>query len=117
MAALALISILGSAMAQKGSEAQDRQQLKDCQAAYEKSKKALAVHPTDKGARQDFVANTDRFATATMTSLVLTPHEKYPKALHLYREVLKVDPKNREASSNAKLIEGVYRSMHRPIPN
>src|SRR5579862_5186802 len=117
VAALAIVSIVGSAVAQHGSEAEDRQQLKDCQAAYQKAQKALARHPKDPTVRRQFVVCTDRYATATMTSLVLGSHEKYPKALRLYREVLKIDPKNREAAANSKMIEDVYRSLGRPIPH
>ena len=116
-AAVAGMTVLGTVAGQKDTEAQDRQQLKDFQTAYEKAKKSLAAHPKSTSARHEFVVSTDRLATATMTSLVLGPKDKYPKALRLYREALKIDPKNREASSNAKLIEDVYRSMHRPIPH
>jgi tetratricopeptide (TPR) repeat protein len=51
-----------------------------------------------------------------MTSPALTPKEKYPKALALFREALKVDPKNKVALENKNMIEQIYKSMGRPIP-
>jgi hypothetical protein len=94
----------------------DKTQLAAFEKEYLHAKALMKSHPNDPGARSFFVRAGDRFATATMTSNVLAPRVKYPKALRLYREVLKVDPHNREAMANAKLIEDVYRSMHRPIP-
>lgn len=104
------------AIASAQSTNADKHQLLVLEQAYASAKKALTGHPKDPTARKNFVVATDRFATATMGSLYLTPHEKYPKALRLYREVLKVDPSNHEASNNASLIISIYKSMHRPVP-
>ena len=67
-------------------------------------------------AKKRAVDATNNFADVTMINGSLSPHEKYAGALHLYREVLKLDPKNAHAAENKKMIEDVYKSMHRPIP-
>ena len=84
--------------------------------AYLAAKQSLAAKPKDKKVRATFVAAGDRYATATMTADSLPPRIKYREALRLYREVLKVDPKNHEASNNAKMIVDIYKSMGRPVP-
>ena len=84
--------------------------------AYLAAKKSLAAKPKDKKAQTAFVVAGDRYATATMTADSLPPRTKYREALRLYREVLKVDPKNREAANNSKMIIDIYKSMGRPVP-
>ena len=44
------------------------------------------------------------------------PRVKYPTALHAYREVLKYDKTNKKAQENISTIEGIYKSMGRPVP-
>jgi hypothetical protein len=44
------------------------------------------------------------------------PRTKYPTALRTYRQVLTVDKDNKKAQSNIATIEGIYKSMGRPIP-
>ncbi len=46
----------------------------------------------------------------------LPPRTKYPDALRTYRKVLTVDKDNKKAQSNISTIEGIYRSMGRPVP-
>jgi hypothetical protein len=46
----------------------------------------------------------------------MSPKEKYPKALALYREVVKLDPTNDQAKNAVDMIESIYRQMGRPIP-
>jgi hypothetical protein len=46
----------------------------------------------------------------------LPPREKYPKALGMFRDALKIDPGNALAQDGVKLIENVYESMGRPVP-
>jgi tetratricopeptide (TPR) repeat protein len=54
--------------------------------------------------------------TKVMTDGKLTPMEKYPKALDLYRQALELDPANKEAKENKDLIESIYKSMGKAIP-
>lgn len=44
------------------------------------------------------------------------PRVKYPTALRSYREVLKYDKDNAKAKQNIATIEGIYKSMGRPVP-
>ena len=84
--------------------------------AYDAAKKSLAAKPKDKRLQKAFVVATDRYATATMNAPSLPPRMKYPTALRLYREALKVDPANHEAKNNADMIVSIYKSMGRPVP-
>ena len=47
-----------------------------------------------------------------MYAVVLSPKQKYPEALRLFKEALKVDPKNVDARTAKDQIEAVYRSMN-----
>ena len=46
----------------------------------------------------------------------LPPRMKYPPALKAYRQVLVYDKANKKALSNIATIEGIYKSMGRPVP-
>src|SRR5512141_384631 len=46
----------------------------------------------------------------------LPPFQKYPNALRQYRAVIAIDKTNKAAKDNIALIEGIYKSMGRPIP-
>lgn len=54
----------------------------------------------------DFYLNND----------ALPPMRKYPNALRQYRAVLATDKANKDAKDKIALIEGIYKSMGRPIP-
>jgi tetratricopeptide (TPR) repeat protein len=55
-------------------------------------------------------------ADSIMYDDALPPRTKYPDALRTYRQVLTVDKENKKAQSNIATIEGIYKSMGRPIP-
>lgn len=46
----------------------------------------------------------------------LPPFRKYPVALKSYRRVLEFDKTNQKAKDNISMIEGIYKSMGRPVP-
>lgn len=100
-----------------GAQGAEEKQLALYRKAYEVAKKTLSSKPKDPKVKQAFVAAGDRYAMATMTATSLSPKIRYPGALRLYREVLKVDPKNKEAANNSKMITDIYKQMGRPIPN
>jgi tetratricopeptide (TPR) repeat protein len=58
------------------------------------------------------MAKADNF----MNDASLPPRAKYTGALKAYREVLKYDKDNKKAQENIDTIEGIYKSMGRPIP-
>ena len=85
-----------------------QRQYEESKAAYEKSQSTANT--------KYFVEDTVRYATAVMTSPHIPAKEKYPKALNLYREAQKADPENAEAKENITLIEGIYESLGRSVP-
>lgn len=94
------------------------EQLKVYKNSYDSAKAAHAKKPNVKSLTQAYADATVKYATGMMMADSLEPHTKYPGALRLYREALKVDPSNTEAKNNKDLIEGIYKnSLHRPIPN
>jgi hypothetical protein len=79
------------------------------QAAYEKS-------PNDAALKKQLADATFQNAQFYMYNSPLPPGQKYPKALALYRQTVKLDPSNELARESIDTIEGIYRSMNRPIP-
>ena len=55
-------------------------------------------------------------ADSLMYNDSLPPQQKYPNALRTYRQVLVWDKDNKKAQANINTIEGIYKSMGRPIP-
>lgn len=59
-----------------------------------------------------YMAKGDSF----MNNKSLPPFQKYPTALRAYRKVSQLDPSNAKAKENVNMIEGIYKSMGRPVP-
>lgn len=55
-------------------------------------------------------------AEKIMLDPALAPRDKYPKALAMFRDALKIDPDNALAKKSITLIEDIYKSMGRPVP-
>jgi tetratricopeptide (TPR) repeat protein len=111
----------GAASAPKPSEGPvddkaEAASLAKLEAAYESAKGAFDKAPKDSAKKGAYVAATLKLAYDTMTAESLAPKDKYPKALRLYRDVLKLEPKNAEAIEWRNQIEAIYTSMGRPIP-
>ena len=79
------------------------------EAAHKKNPKSAEVTTALADA---LVAKGDSF----MYNESLPPRMKYPQALRAYREVLKYDKTNKKAQQNIATIEGIYKSMGRPVP-
>lgn len=94
----------------------ERLALANAKTKYTKAKAAYAKKPKDAKLKKGYIDAAVAYGTTTMNSGALTPREKYPIALAVYREVLKLDPKNKEALNNSKMIEEIYKSMGRPVP-
>lgn len=111
------LTVCQMGMAQDSAEVKaEKAKLAKIEAAYKSAKVAYNKRPKDTKLKKTFVDSAVALGTATMTSAALTPREKYPKALSLYREALKLDPKNKEATTNKQMIESIYKQMGRPIP-
>ncbi|HZH98683.1 MAG TPA: hypothetical protein VEX38_06900 [Fimbriimonadaceae bacterium] len=114
-----ILALCGFAAAQKTAQDMNKMEL-DMLAKLEKqyaaAKQAFEKKPKDAKAKKTYIVSANKFANATMVSPALPPRAKYPKALRVYREVKKVDPKNAEADKWIKEIERIYTSMGRPVP-
>jgi tetratricopeptide (TPR) repeat protein len=79
------------------------------EAAHKKNPKSTEV----KAALVDaLLAKGDSF----MYNESLPPRMKYPAALKAYRQVLQYEKANKKAQQNIATIEGIYKSMGRPVP-
>jgi tetratricopeptide (TPR) repeat protein len=124
IAALLALVTLGTASAQighqvaTGEEARAaRAKLAQHEAAYNRAKRAFNADPRRSAARRRaLVEATVQFGATTMMSPVLTPQVKYPRALRLFREALRLDPNHAKAREYHDLIVRIYRSMGRPVP-
>ena len=67
-------------------------------------------------AKKKLVDLTVDLASKTMDCSDLTPHEKYPAALRLYRQALALDPSNPDAKAAADTIVLIYKQMGLPVP-
>ncbi len=114
--ALATLALMVGAFAQGAPASQkDIDTLKTLETKYEAAKKTYESKK-DKKNEKAFVDAAVLFGHESMVSPVLKPNVKYKQALKLYREALKLDPKNKVASTELKLIEDIYKQMGRPIP-
>ncbi len=91
-------------------------QLQQIGTEYKAAKAALSKNPKDAKAKKRFVAAGVKFGHESMMSSVLDRKLKYKQALTVYREVLKVDPKNPVAKQESELIINIYKSLGRPVP-
>ena len=81
--------------------------------ALEKAEKANPKAAEVKTAfAETYVAKGDSF----MYNDALPPRMKYPQALRSYRKALEYDKTNKKAQSGVSTIEGIYKSMGRPVP-
>ena len=84
---------------------------------YELAKLGYTKDPASKTAKDTYVFTTVRYGLAKMDGgNSEAPNVKYPGALKLFREALKVDPTNKDALQSKDLIESIYKQMKRPIP-
>ena len=92
------------------------QELKQLETQQKADKAKFLKKPKNAALKKTYIKSTLKLAYETMTSLALPPKVKYPGSLRLYREVLKVDPKNAEAIKNKNMMEDIYKKMGLPIP-
>jgi hypothetical protein len=75
-----------------------------------------AQKPNDAALKKQLADATFDNAQFYMYKSPLPPNQKYPKALSLYRQVVKLDPSNDSAKQSIDMIESIYRSMGKPVP-
>lgn len=79
------------------------------EAAHKKNPKSTEV---TKALTEALLAKGDSF----MYNEALPPRMKYPAALRTYRQALTYDKDNKKAQTQIATIEGIYKSMGRPVP-
>jgi tetratricopeptide (TPR) repeat protein len=94
----------------------EKKEIKRLEARHKATEAAFTKAPRSQAAKKAHVEATVRLATTVMNARSLAPKDKYPRALRLYRQALKLDPANKEAKANSKMIEDIYKSLGRPIP-
>lgn len=112
-----LLALSGSILAQKKvDEKKELAELAKIEKAQQAAKAAYLKSPKDAKKKKAYVDATLVLANNTQASIALSSKDKYPKALRLFREAIKVDPKNKEAIQGRDTIESIYKSLGRPIP-
>jgi tetratricopeptide (TPR) repeat protein len=76
----------------------------------------LKKNPKDAGVRKALAEAHYEYGEHTMYDNSLPPFRKYPTALRQFRKTVEYDPKNKKAQENIATIEGIYKSMGRPVP-
>jgi tetratricopeptide (TPR) repeat protein len=102
--------------AQVPPSASDTKKLIGLEKAYKAAKAAYFKSPKNAALKKRYVNATVVFGHESMVSTALPPRTKYKQALRLYREALKLDPKNPVAKPESELIINIYKQMGRPIP-
>lgn len=95
------------------------EQLKELETLKEKhkdAKDAFQKAPKDAKVKEAYIAAAMALANNTVNNPGLPSKEKYPDALRLYREVIELDPENKEAVEWRDTIIGIYKQMNLPIP-
>ena len=113
--ALALSSLVLAGQAGK-QVSPEQAKLDRLKKGYVAAKAKYTKQPKNTNLKKNYIEATVAYGNAMMTSPVLSAKQKYPGALRLYREALKLDPKHKVALANKKTIEDIYKSMGREIP-
>lgn len=114
-----VMGVAGSAAAQSKLSDLDKKELAmlaDLEKKHVAAETAFKKKPTDAKLKKAHLDAARKLANAVLVSPALAPKDKYPKSLRVYRGIMKIDPKNAHAKKQIDLIEGIYRSMGRPIP-
>lgn len=72
---------------------------------------AKAAYITAKKSNKNLAQATYEYGAIVVESPVLGPTEKYPLALALFRQTLKLEPKNAEAAQWEQTIVGIYAGL------
>lgn len=94
----------------------DKARLTKLEKAYTAAKAILGRSPHNAKAQKDFVNLAMAYGNECMYTPVLDRKVKYRQALHVFREVLKVEPNQRDAKDESDMIVKIYKSLGRPIP-
>ncbi|HVK04449.1 MAG TPA: hypothetical protein VM490_13310, partial [Armatimonadaceae bacterium] len=99
----------GASAEKKVTVAAATAKVKTTEAAYKKK-------PKDAVAKKAYAAALADLGHATMLDQSIPPAKRYPTALTHARKALSLDPANKQAKEDKKLIEDAYKQMGRPVP-
>lgn len=91
-------------------------EMKEMVEKVKKAQSAYDANKTDAKAKSGLAAAKLTYGNALRDSEKLPFSIKYRAALKMYRQVLELDPQNKEATEKKTEIESIYKSMGRPIP-
>jgi tetratricopeptide (TPR) repeat protein len=77
---------------------------------------AAKKSPSDKGITSALAGAHLKYGDFYMYNEQMMPFQKYPNALRQYRKVLVYDAANADAKKKIAVIENIYKSMGRPVP-
>jgi hypothetical protein len=110
---LAIASFAGAAqVSSPAAEAKEKRDLAVLKQDHDRAEKAWRKQPKNAKLKNQYVFSTVKLGMHTMYAVALPPKQKYPEALRLFKEALKVDPSNKDARTAKDQIEAVYRSMN-----
>jgi len=101
LSVVALILISNQELSPDSKIATAKQELMVAKAAYLAAKKA----------NKSLAQASYEYGAIVVESPVIGPTEKYPLALALFRQTLKLDPKNAEAAKWEQTIVGIYSGL------
>lgn len=90
--------------------------LEDLRLQYEAARAELEANPDATETRDQFLVVAYMYAETRMYDPSLTPQEKYPESLRIFRDIVAMEPGHDDARAQIQVIEGIYRELGRPIP-
>jgi len=113
---LALAAILVAGANPKVADAQAKVKAGKFEEAIAVLEPAYKTNPKDAEVSKALADAHLKYGDSFMYNEQLPPRQKYRPALKQYREVLAIDPANKDAKSKVSLIEGIYKQMGMPVP-
>jgi tetratricopeptide (TPR) repeat protein len=113
---LSLAAVLAAAANPKVTEAQAKVKAGKFEDAIALLEPAYKANAKDAEVSKALAEAHLKYGDSFMYNEQLPPRQKYRPALKQYREVLAIDPANKDATAKVKLIEGIYKQMGMPIP-
>lgn len=98
------------------TEKEERARLTEISTQQQKAKKAYVAKKSDAKLRKSYVDLTLLLADNYTFAKFLAPKEKYPKGLTYYKEVLAVDPNNKQARQMHDTITAIYKKRNQSAP-
>ena len=113
-----LLTLLATACAKSGvpAEAKGLIQAKKYDQGLALLEKAYADNPGNQEVKTELIGASVAYGNELTYKSDLPPREKYSKGLKMYKRALELDPGQKEAMEGKNLIESIYASMGRPVP-